>query len=548
MMNRQSFPIFKLLILFLTLLMILAGCSGGGGTDGSTGTNVDTNASDSSTTDDNTSNTTGNSSGNNNSTNPNNGPFSAIAGNGQITFYWTAISNTNTYTLYIAQESGVTTTGYSNLTGGTRIANLTGTSYNLINLINYQTYYAILTPETDEGEGNALTEISTKPMREDYLHMNSLRKQVSLNQYNRQSQLEQSALAHATWGVENDKEAHNESSGDTNYTGDTPQDRTKVAGYKGYNSTGEVISYQDTDIESIDNLMSAIYHRFGLMRNDVDEIGFGFATDSSGSLNNSFVGNNGNSKISLVCQGVDFTGAGSYYSGICDPDIRIKASEYEEARDYWAGRNPVLTVWPPENSSDILPVFFEESPDPLPDYSVSGYPVSVQFNEINITSIQLSSFKIYENDSGTEITNTRLLDQGSDPNNKFSSHQFALFPLVRLTYGKTYRVELSYVQDGLAADKTWTFTTKSPGAIIHTITANGDSLTMNSGETVYIYIPPTSSYPTIGSCGYNYPTSTTPQMDFYDGNTLMIKNTGDSGDQIDYTLGTGTRTFSITLL
>lgn len=76
----------------------------------------------------------------------------------------------------------------------------------------------------------------------------------------------------------------------------------------------------------------------------------------------------------------------------------------------------------------------------MPEYSASSFPISTEFNTTTVMQVDLISFKLFNNDSGEQITNTRILTKYSNPNSRFSAHQLSLFRLNRLDYNTTYRV------------------------------------------------------------------------------------------------------------
>jgi hypothetical protein len=466
------------------------------------------------------------------------GNFTATGGDGEIALSWDTVDGASSYTVYLASDASVNSTNYLSLNGNQMISSILSPTFVVSGLNNYETYYFSVTASNFTGESGGSGTVSGTPMREDYLYINNIRREAGLNSYKRNAQLETAALNHSQYQVTNDVLGHGEISSDSHFTGTTASDRANFEEYDGYFSVGEVIAYDDNEQKSLDSLMSAIYHRFGLLRNDADEIGFGFFKDSIGELNQAFVGNNGNSKLAELCSGESFTGSGSIYT-LCDPVLKIEASVYESARDYLTGRNPDLVIWPVDNAQNVLPVFYEESPDPLPDYSASGYPISAEFNTFTAMEVGLESFKLFNNVSGEEITNTRLLTNSDDPNGLFSAHQFALFPLDRLDYNTTYRVEFSYFQNGALIDKSWTFTTLDLGTVVYKINAVGDELGVNSGDTFHIYLPPTQLSPFMG--GYRFSHSNNSQLtsEFVDSNTLKVTFTGAIGDHAGFNLNNG---------
>lgn len=468
----------------------------------------------------------------------------ATAGDAEVSLNWSDVNGASSYTVYYASDAGVSPGNYSALNDGNLKTEITATSTTITGINNDASYYFIVVANSTLGEGMPSNESSSQPMRADYLYANSLRKQSGLNTFVRNSQLEQAALNHGNYLITNDVTGHDENSGAEGFTGVDARDRTKVTGYKGFKSVREVIDYRSNEFDSLDTLMSAIYHRFTLMRNDADEIGFSFSQDNGDNGKSNFVGLNGNSKLSEICTGENYTGSSAYYLG-CDPQLRLEASSFETARDYYINLNPELVIWPTENASGILPVFYGENPDPLPDYLVSGYPVSAEFNSNKIGSVVVSSFKLFRDADDQEVTNTRLLNSDTDPNQQFSDYQVALFPLERLDYNTIYRAELSYVQDGAVLNKSWNFTTKDLGATVHKINATGDALTASSGEAFYVYVVPTQDNPRINDLRAIIPFGLILDHEFEDSNTLKLNLTGDSGSRIDFIFDEGE--FSVTI-
>lgn len=218
---------------------------------------------------------------------------------------------------------------------------------------------------------------------------------------------------------------NNESYPSEYYTGVYPWDRAVYAGYQG--TASEVIAFQRSGniIESFDVLLSAIYHRQGLLYNFIAEIGVG--------------GNEQN------------------FAQKAQPHLLgIKA----ESLEFIMAISSDIVTYPYAGETNIRRVFYEESPDPLPNTSMSGYPISVDFNPTYTDTVDVISFKLYEED-GTEVTNTLLMDEHNDPAGYFTSYQFALFPLDVLKSSHTYRVELEYIKDGVSGNRIWAFTTRS---------------------------------------------------------------------------------------
>jgi len=275
---------------------------------------------------------------------------------------------------------------------------------------------------------------ATEEQRDGLAYLNTIRAGVGLPEFKYNALLETATANHEnylgdvgdTYGVNMAHYEDNVNYPSVYYTGDTATDRAKYVGYDGYYA-GDVISYQSngTVTDSLNELMSAIYHRQALLWNFTHEIGLGG-----------------------VQRNFDFKSQPHLMGVNSDTDTFLRMV------------SPELVAYPYDGEQDVRVVFYGESPDPLPDLDDgTGNPISVSFNSAFVTSVDVTSFKLYFDDNNTEVTNVRILDQDTDPNDRFSEFDYALFPLDVLENGTTYRVELKYIQDGESREKVWSFTT-----------------------------------------------------------------------------------------
>lgn len=378
-----------------------------------------------------------------------------------------------------------------------------------------------------------------------YSYLNQLRQRADMTDYQRNATLERAALNHAIFNTTNAIQGHYEQAGLTGFTGVAPKDRTANAGYRSL-SVSENVSWDNnpnsTSKYSIDSLMSAIYHRFGFLTFNYNEVGVGISKTAQ---DNAYVYNMGNADLNALCQGVAFSGSGRYYENVCQPNVKIDATRFESATTLTQGKNPVIVQWPANNDTDVPPVFYEESPDPLPDYSVSGYPVSVQFNPLSFTTVTVNSFQLFNAADNTEVSPARLLNSQTDPNKKFSPLEFALFPLQRLAWNTTYRAEVNYTSNQGSDTLVWQFKTRDVGAPLYTIEAKGEVIPVpNDSSSVVVYVPPTSSYADMGGYHFRYPSGMTLQTEPIDSNTVKIAASGTVGQQAVFTIS-GSRTFTV---
>lgn len=376
-----------------------------------------------------------------------------------------------------------------------------------------------------------------------YDYLNQLRAKAGMIPLQQDSLLETAALNHAFYCGVNGIVTHYEETYLPGFTGYAPPDRTIYVGYH-YKNVGECIGSSNVDEKSAtDYLMSAIYHRFGLLHLDIDTIGIaGFPGWVSGNFRGIFVYDMSNGLINQLCVNPSYSGQGQYMRNVCAPDVLIGADEFWAAEDEIRAKNPELVIWPVDGDEKVNPAFFEENPDPLPDYSVSGYPVSAIFNAYYVQDVTVSQFRLFNEETGAEIQPARLLDKTTDPNGRFSEYEFALFPLERLAWNTWYRAELRYSIEGSEQGKIWRFKTIGLGVPIYTVTGYGEVLTVAPGSRFAVYVPPTSEFPSWqfhGTCNH---------MSFdsegVDQNTIIFTVSSDSQGSCDLTLNGG-RHFTI---
>ena len=271
-----------------------------------------------------------------------------------------------------------------------------------------------------------------------------------------------------------------------------------------------------------------------------DEIGISTYSSPSYAHKNVHVYNMGISKIRELCEGRSFNGYGKYYHGVCiDKNFKIEKRKLIKAKKQNKKENPKIVVWPYSNQADVIPVFYEEVPDPLPTCSVSGYPVSIQFNDYYFKNISLISFKLYDGDNN-EVTQTRVLTRSSDPHSKFTKFQFALFPLQRLDFDSYYEAVVEYRADGEKEIKRWTFKTKKLDYPSYKMTHTNQTFKIKSNQPYAIYIPPRNCNDNSKSYNFSFPSSVKIlKHKFIDQNTIYFKIKGGLSKVVKVKLANG---------
>ncbi len=375
-----------------------------------------------------------------------------------------------------------------------------------------------------------------------YAYVNTLRQRAAMINFTQHTQLQQAAFNHANYLADNAQTGHDEVDFITGFTGYTPSDRVIAAGFAS-RSVGENLTTGNAhSIESIDDLFTAIYHRLGFLSFDYQLLGIGIAHQRDNSLHTAYVYEMGNQGLNDFCAaGVSSSiSVGTFFTQVCaDKNLKIAQAEFDQAIEAVRRQNPNIVVWPPRNGQDTPPAFFEEDPDPLPDHSVSGNPLSIQFNPLYFTRVTLKSFKLFRNDNNQQISNTRLLDQNTDPNKKFSALEFALYPLDRLDWNTEYRAEVHYSTDTSNETLNWTFTTRNLNLPIITTPAQGEHFTQaaQSGEFT-VYIPPNAALQQISGFNSRFSSDLDTHIDFIDRNTLKISvNSANLGNTLSLNIG-----------
>jgi len=369
--------------------------------------------------------------------------------------------------------------------------------------------------------------------------VNEVREALGMNTLMENLQLVQAAQAHAEYLVKNRSSAHTEVEGLPGFTGVHPYERAFHAGYLSTFVT-ENLSTQNKDAKSsVDGLFSAIYHRFGFLNVGIDEMGVGAAQQYTDTKNSAFVYEMGNSELNALCREPSFQGSGRYMYHVCkDPLHRIASKRFEKAQNSSKWMNPKVIFYPYDGEEEVPPAFYSEIPDPLPDYEVSGFPVSVTFNDYFFHKVKLRSFKLFQG-SSTKPVPARLLSKQNDPNGRFSRFEFALFPLERLAYDTKYRAQISYIYKGREVSKSWHFHTKKPLEKLIYIRKKEATITLTRGRGYWLYFVPMDGHDTLSDILFPEDID----IAFIDNNTLRISPMGEKSS--DFTLRSGKRTLHV---
>jgi len=355
------------------------------------------------------------------------------------------------------------------------------------------------------------------------------------------SALEDSSKNHADYLAANRRSSHQQNRGYRHFTGKTPADRAVYTGYLSRSVLENLSSGQKNIQRSVEGLMGAIYHRFGFLDFTIDEIGIGVSRNRNTKY---FVFNMGNERLNQFCRHAPSVSRGAYVAHACQHVEKVSAKKFRKINQDTEQKNPPLVLWPPPMSEEIPTTFYEETPDPLPDRSVSGYPISIQFNPYYFKKVKLKRFKLFNADYGNEIRPTRLLNSRRDVNRKFTDLQFALFPLKPLQWGTYYRVEITAIANGKTFEKQWFFRTQDAAKSLFLIKGKDESLQVQARKQYSIHLPPQGYLPIIENLKWQSTGKLKVSVDWQDKNTILVKLQGDQCERADFSLN-GNRRFSV---
>lgn len=360
-------------------------------------------------------------------------------------------------------------------------------------------------------------------------HLNSIREAMGLNTLVQNDLLNIAAQAHADYLVTNEESSHYEIEGHQKFVGVKPVDRTLYTNYNSTNVSENLSTHTYSAQSSIDGLFSAIYHRFGFLSQSIDEIGVGTAQDKSKTSNSAFVYVMGNSNLDRLCHEKSFSGSGKYYYKICKNEAhRIGEKVFHQAQVANKRYNPKIIVYPYDGQLEVPPAFYDETPDPLPSYDVSGFPVSIEFNDYYFKNIELLTFRLFDS-ADNEVKELLLMDKESDPHQRFTDKQFALFPLERLAYNAQYRAEVRYKVGRKTETLSWAFNTQKPTEKLHTIQTKNETVHLSKGESHILYVVPQNAHDMLKNI--QFPTNV--DVVFIDHNTLKLTVTDEDLDDFE---------------
>ncbi|MYM29286.1 hypothetical protein GTP58_13230 [Duganella sp. CY15W] len=209
------------------------------------------------------------------------------------------------------------------------------------------------------------------------------------------------------------------------FTGIQEGDRAKFAGYDG-SYTGEEVTFGGNQggATAFGTLAQTVYHRAGLMLQNVREIGVAVGTDKSQTV-------------------------------VMEMGLKTNQSV---ASDY-------VGVYPANGQTGVALHAYVEAPNPFPDLSTANddfptktsYPISVSV--VTNNTIAVTTFAVTEAGQSAPM-DARLMTRSNDPNAYLASNVAFLIAKAPFKSGTTYNVKFAGTNNGVAFTKEWSFKTK----------------------------------------------------------------------------------------
>jgi uncharacterized protein YkwD len=253
--------------------------------------------------------------------------------------------------------------------------------------------------------------------------INFRREQAGVPTVAQNGRLDTAAQGHSDWQRRNNQVSHEQVGGTPGFTGASVRDRLTAAGYtfSGSFAYGEVIAATTNrnGFEMVDELITAIFHRFVIFEPIFKEVGTGGATSSANYayFTANFTANNG----------------------------------------YGPGVNSIVT-WPFSGQAGVTRNFFSdtEAPDPIPNANEVGYPISVHANITSVVTVQAFTVR----PRGGAVLPVALLTKETDARVETPTSAAAIIPLQPLAANTTYDVSFNGAVNGSAVSRNWSFTTR----------------------------------------------------------------------------------------
>ncbi|MYM96094.1 CAP domain-containing protein [Duganella vulcania] len=301
----------------------------------------------------------------------------------------------------------------------------------------------VVTPGDTQTTVPALTYAATSEEYAFVTALNDFRSKVGLGLLAQNTKLDAASANHLSYLITNDVNnggtvnfntydsttgrsmLHIENGALAKFTGIQEADRAKFAKYDG-SYVGEEVTFggKQGGAVAFATLAQTVYHRAGLMMQNVREIGVAVGTDQSQTV-------------------------------VMEMGLKTNQSV---ASDY-------VGVYPANGQTGVSLHAYVEAPNPFPDLSTANsdfptktsYPISVSV--VTGNTIAVTTFTVTEAGRAAPM-DARLLTRSNDPNAYLSSNVAFLIAKAPFKASTTYNVKFAGTNNGAAFTKDWSFATK----------------------------------------------------------------------------------------
>ena len=363
---------------------------------------------------------------------------------------------------------------------------------------------------------------------EGFAYLQTLREKANMLVFKRDNLLDKASYNHANYLKINDTSGHIEDASKPGFTGEKPSDRAKNVGLFSKNIGENVSTGQQNFKDSVDDLFTAIYHRLGFLDVTFDRVGL-----SNEGTKYSYLMSN--SLLEDACKNKPSDNRGQL---ICANEKAFEDDTVNKLKKQTADKNPQFIIWPPNNSDDNPPYFYDEYPDPLPNHEVSGNPISITFNEYYHSSPpSLKTFKLLDSNN-QEIKTIFRAKSNAIHKGFLDEYSFVLFPDERLNWNSTYKIEYDFSSLKGNIKGISTFKTRKLGEKTYYVKkANATLKVINNQEYTIDLIPLNSNDNSLGKGYGSGGTATEAGFKVLSLNTFKVTLKGSIGGYLEYRFG-----------
>ncbi len=275
-------------------------------------------------------------------------------------------------------------------------------------------------------------------------YLNTLRQKCGAAPLKMNQKLNYAAKKHALYLSKNHLFSHFETPKKAYFFAKTPWNRLEKAKMNTIAVNENISFYNLSYKDSINQLLSTIYHRISFLDERVDIIGYA-------KVNEVFVYDLSNSKLNKLCKKARKLDKVL----ICAKNKALNFASFYDAINKVSQKSKKLIICPYNGQKGVPLTLVKETP--LFTNKIRGFAISVIFNRFYFKKVQVKQFKLF---SQKKEVLSKIVTKGNDKAKKLEFNQIILLPLRPLQRAKRYEVLLRYSYKNRVFQKRWFFFTK----------------------------------------------------------------------------------------